>query len=159
MNGYSDDIREKRTQFIQLNQENGCAHPQVKSKINRIYNSSSPGSVLWDMSLANTEMIMNSWSVSVKHMWGLPYGAHRYLIEELSGTHARTMLMCRYVKFIKSIKKSTKLAVQFLFKKVKNNVNTVTGKNIAFVLNATAYDNIEEIDVNAMKKKVKFCQI
>ena len=69
------------------------------------------------------------------------------------------MLMCRYVKFIKSIKKSTKLAVQFLFKKVKNNVNTVTGKNIAVVLNATAYDNIEEIDVNAMKKKVKFCQI
>ena len=67
--------------------------------------------------------------------------------------------MCRYVKFIKSIKKSTKLAVQFLFQKVKNNVNTVTGKNIAVVLNATAYDNIEEIDVNAMKKKVKFCQI
>ena len=163
MNGYSDDIKEKRAQFIErnceLNQEFSCAHPQVKSKINRIYNSSFPGSVLWDMSLPNTEMIMNSWSVAVKHMWGLPYGAHRYLIEELSGTHARTMLMCRYVKFIKSIRKSTKLAVQYLFQKVKDNVNTVTGKNIAVVLNATAYDNIEEVDVNAMKKKVKFCQI
>ena len=65
------------------------------------------------------------------------------------------MLMCRYVKFIKSIKKSTNPAVQFLFQKVKNNVNTVTGKNIAVVLNANAYDNIEEIDVNAMKKKVQ----
>ena len=163
MNGYSDDIKEKRAQFIErnceLNQEFSCAHPQVKSKINRIYNSSFPGSVLWDMSLPNTEMIMNSWSVAVKHMWGLPYGAHRYLIEELSGTHARTMLMCRYVKFIKSIRKSTKLAVQYLFQKVKDNVNTVTGKNIAVVLNATAYDNIEEVDVNEMKKKVEFCQI
>ena len=67
--------------------------------------------------------------------------------------------MCRYVKFIKSIKKSPKLAVQFLLQKVKNNVNTVTGRNIEVVLNATAYDNIEEIDVNAMKKKVRFCQI
>ena len=49
-----------------------------------------------------------------------------------------------YVKFIKSIKKShKKLAVQFLFQKVKKNVNTVTAKNIAFVINATASDNIE----------------
>ena len=38
------------------------------------------------------------------------------------------------MKFLKSIKKSTKPAVQFLFQKVKNNVNTVTGKIIAFVI-------------------------
>ena len=72
MNGYSDDIKEKRAQFIgincELNQEINCAHPGVKSKINRIYNSSFPGSVLLVMSLPNTEMIMNSWSVAVKHM-------------------------------------------------------------------------------------------
>ena len=163
MNIYSDDIKEKRAKFIErnceLNQEFSCAHPQVKSKINRIYNSSFPGSVLWDMSLPNTEMIMNSWSVAVKHMWGLPHGAHSYLIEELSGTHARTMLMCRYVKFLTSIKRSIKLAVQFLFQKVRNNVNTATGKNIAYVLNATDYDNLGEIDINEFMKKVKFCQI
>ena len=49
MNGFSDDIREKRARFIErnceLNQEFSCAHPEVKSRINRIYNSSFPGSV------------------------------------------------------------------------------------------------------------------
>ena len=80
MNGFSDDIREKRARFIErnceLNQEFSFAHPAVKSNINRIYNSSFPGSVLWDMSLPISEMIVNTWSVAVKHMWGLPYGAH-----------------------------------------------------------------------------------
>ena len=68
------------------------------------------------------------------------------------------MLICRYIKFIHSIKKSTKFGVQFRYQKVKNNVNTVTGKNIAFVLNATGYDDIEEVDVNTVKKKVKLCE-
>ena len=36
-------------------------------------------------------------------------------------------------------------------------MNTVTGKNVAFFLNATGFGDIEEVDVNAVKKKVKFC--
>ena len=52
MNVYSDDIKEKRAKFIEingeLNQEFSCPHPEAKSKINRIYYSSFPGSVLWD---------------------------------------------------------------------------------------------------------------
>ena len=116
LDGYSQDIKEKRAQFIErnceINQEFSFAHPEVKTRINRIYNSSFPGSVLWDLSSPNAQMIINSWSVSVRHMWGLPYNAHKYLIETLSGTHASTMLMCRFVKFIQGIKKSPKQAVQ-----------------------------------------------
>ena len=163
LDGYSVDIREKRAQFIErnceINQEFSFAHPEVKTRINRICNSSFPGSVLWDMSSPNTQMIINSWSVAVRHMWGLPYSAHRYLIEQLSGTHASTMLICRYIKFIHSIRKSLKLAVQFLYQKIKKNVNTVTGRNIAFVLQATGYDEVEEINVSEVKKRIKFCDM
>jgi hypothetical protein len=163
MDGYSQDVKEKRAQFIErnceINQEFSFAHPEVKTRINRIYNSSFPGSVLWDLSSPNAKMIINSWSVSVRHMWGLPYNAHKYLIETLSGTHASTMLMCRFVKFIQGIKKSPKQAVQFLYEKIKKNVNTVTGRNVAFVLKATGYNEIEHIKTQEVMKRVKFCDV
>ena len=70
LDGYAADIREKRAQFIErnceINQEFAFAHPEVKTRINRIYNSSFPGSVLWDLSSKNSQMIMNSWSVAVR---------------------------------------------------------------------------------------------
>ena len=163
MNGFSSDIREKRARFIErnceLNQEFSFAHPEVKTKLNRIYNRSFPGSVLWDMTSSNAKMIVNSWSVAVRHMWNLPLNAHRYLIEQLSGTHARTMLICQYVKFLRSIKKSPKLAVQLLFQKLCANVNTVTGRNIRYVLDATNYESVEDIDLSKVKKNMKFCEV
>ena len=61
MDGFSSDIQEKRAQFItqncELNQEFSFAHPAVKCKINGIYNSSFPGSVLWDLSCDNAKMV------------------------------------------------------------------------------------------------------
>ena len=72
LDGYSQDVREKRAQYIErnceINQEFSFAHPEVKTKINGIYNSSFPGSVLWDLSSPSTQMIFNTWSVSVRHM-------------------------------------------------------------------------------------------
>ena len=161
MDGFSSDIREKRAQFItrncELNQEFILAHP-VKCKINAIYNSSFPGSVLWDLSCDNAKMIVNSWSVAVRHMWDLPFNSHRYLIEELSGMHAQTMLICRFINFVQSIKKSPKQAVQFLYQKVKSNVETVTGKNIRYVIEKSGVEDIEDMKTNGLKKTLKFCE-
>ena len=161
LDGYAADIREKRAQFIErnceINQEFAFAHPEVKTRINRIYNSSFPGSVLWDLSSKNSQMIMNSWSVAVRHMWGLPHNAHRYLIEMLGGTHAKTMLMSRFIKFIQSIKKSPKKAVQFLFEKVRKNVNTVTGRNMDFVERVTGKSELAKIHIKEVMKEVKYC--
>ena len=92
------------------------AHPEVKCIINRIYNSSFPGSVLYDLSF--TTQLINSWSVSTRHMWGLPLHAHRYLIEELGGQHAQSMMILRYVIFLQSITRSPKNCVQILLHKV-----------------------------------------
>ena len=72
--------------------------------------------------------------------------------------HAKTMLMLRYIKFIKSIKKSPKLAVQFLYQKIHRNVNTVTGRNVAFILNATGYAEMEDINIAKVKSTMKFAE-
>ena len=161
LDGYQQDARCKRAQFIERNcellQEFHLAHPNVKSRINTIYNSAFSGSVLWDFKGESTNKLINSWSVAVRHMWDLPFNSHRYFMEPFGGTHAKTMLICRYIKFIQNLRKSTKPGVIFLLQKVMTNVNTITGSNIRYVLEETGYDDIFEIRVGEVKKNFKFC--
>ena len=91
-------------------------------------------------------------------MWDLPYNSHRYLIEELSGMHAKTMIICRFINFVQSIKKSPKQAVQFLYQKVKENLNTLTGRNIRYVEEASGVEGIEDMKTSQLKKTLKFCE-
>ena len=120
--GYSKDTRIKRAQFIEKNceliQEFGFAHPEVKTKINRIYNTSFPGSTLWDLTSRNVRLLENSWSVSVRHMWEFPNNSHRFFIEPLGGIHIRSMLYSRYATFLQTAQKSSKLTVLLSFVKV-----------------------------------------
>ena len=113
-NGYQQDVKEKRARYIErnceLNQEFPFAHPSVKCHLNRLYNSSFYGSSLWDLTGDMTKQVVNSWSVSVRHMWDLPLSTHRNLIEPLSGTHAETMLLSRYAMFIQSLRKTSRVA-------------------------------------------------
>ena len=98
--------------------------------------------------------------MSTRHMWGLPVQAHRYLIEELGGQHAQTMLMIRYVKFLQSLRRSPKMCVQFLLQKVSRNVNTVTGKNIEYIRGKTGHScDLFLVTPNMLKRNLKFREI
>ena len=143
----------------ELIQEFHHAHPEVKCRLNRIYNSSFPGSVLWDFNSESFNQFVNSWSVSVRHMWDLPYATHKYFIEPLGGQHALTMMIIRYIKFLHSIKKSQKIAAQYLLGKVLRNCNTLTGRNVRYVLDKTSADDIFKINLTNVKKSIKFSEI
>ena len=129
INGLTQDIVEKRARYIErnceLNQEFPYAHPELKCKLNNIYNSSFSGSVLWDLTSSQANSIINSWSVSVKHMWDIPIQSHRYLMESLGGTHLKTMLYTRFIKFIRSIKSGNKIAAKLLLEMIKDNTETI----------------------------------
>ena len=162
--GWSKDAKQKRASYIERNieilQEFPEAHPEVKCKLNRIYNSSFPGSVLYELSSNSVSHLVNSWSVSTRHMWGVPRETHRYMIEELGGQHAESMIIIRYVKFLQNIMKSSKLAVQFLLQQVKNDLSTLTGRNIRFILDKIGHDkDIFKVKTNWLKKDYKFCKI
>ena len=64
------------------------------------------------------------------------------MVEPLGGEHALTMMISRYIKFIQTLKKSPKIAVQYLIEKVSRSCNTLTGRNIRFILDKL---NIEDI--------------
>ena len=53
INGLREDTYIKRARYIErnceLNQEFYFVHPELKCKINGIYNSAFPGSILWDL--------------------------------------------------------------------------------------------------------------
>ena len=105
-------------------------------------------------------MSQGSWSVSVRHMWGLPLASHRYFIEALGGTHARTMMFTRFISFVQSIMKSQKFLAILLLQKVCLNVETVTGHNIRYILSETKKENIFDKNIiNEIKKNYKFCQV
>ena len=139
-------------------QEFYYAHPEVKCRINRIYNTSFSGSVLWDFRSEKFNQIVNSWSVSIRHMWGLPHNTHRHLIEPLGGQHMYSMILARYVKFIQSISKSPKLAVRYLLMKVMNNCNTQTVRNIRLIIDKVGAEDIMKVSTEDIKKKVQFCE-
>ena len=163
-NGLSRDTMYKRARYIErnmeLNQEFPFAHPEVKCKLNRIYNSSFPGSVLYDLTSESIHRLVNTWSISVRNMWELPYNAHRWLIEPLSGEHAHSMLISRFVKFIQNIRKSPKIAVQFMLNKVVRNYDTVTGRNIEHIQRLIGpKTDLFKISKKDIKLKVAFCEM
>ena len=48
---------------------------------------------------------------------------------------------------------------QLLLQKVVRNVNTVTGRNVRFILNLTNKEDIFKIKPHEIKSKLKFCEI
>ena len=63
-NGLSKDEKVKRARFIERNvelcREFSYAHPEVKCKINTIYNSAFPGSLLFDITSDAVRHFINS---------------------------------------------------------------------------------------------------
>ena len=103
--------------------------------------------------------MLNSWSVSVRHMWDLPLSTHRYLLEPLSGVHAETRIFSRYVKFVQSMRKSSKFAVQCLIQLVSKDTQTNTGRNIRYILNKTGESDIFAVNAQKLKRDYKFAPI
>ena len=70
------------------------------------------------------------------------------------------MLVARFVKFLQNVKKSPKLAAQFLLQKVLNNVNTVSPRNVRMIKDMTGHgQDILSINPTWLRKKIKFCEI
>ena len=163
-NGHAADIKVKRARYIErnveINHEFPDAHPDLKCKLNTIYNSSFPGSVLYDLFSDSTSLLVNSWSISVRQMWNLPYSAHKYVIEPLGGSHAYTMLLVRFIRFLQNAHKSPKLSVQLMLQKVINSYDTLTGRNLLTIQKlAETEENLMNMSISKLKSKLKFCPI
>ena len=82
---------------------------------------------------------------------------HRYLIEPLSGDHAHSMLIVRFVKFLQSMLKSGKRAVHYMLRKVVQNTSSTTGNNVSYIQDLIGQNcDILDVNTNWLKKKLTF---
>ena len=157
------DVKEKRAKYIGKNneiiQEFYFAHPKTKVRINSIWNSHFSGSVLWNLFSPESEQLYGTYNQSVKIMFGLPRSAHRFFIEPLTGTaHLKKVLIRRFLSFVDSIKNSKKIALKNLFKVVKNDCRSVTGRNLNMIRNLVGKDSVENL-VPMDSDSIKYCEI
>ena len=157
------DVREKRARYIGKNneicQEFYFAHPSTKFKINSIWNSHWSGSVLWDLFSPESEQVFGTYNQSVKIMWDLPRSSHRFLTEPVTGApHLKKVLVKRFLSFIESIKTSKKIALKNLFKVVKDDCRSVTGKNLAKIRDLVGKTSVDSL-VSADSAKIRYCEI
>ena len=91
-------------------------------------------------------------------MWNLPLKTHRFLIEPLGGKHLKTMLYSRFTNFVHSIQNGIKEAPIYLLDLIKNNTNTITGRNIKEILYKTDESDMPKVNISELNKKIRFCE-
>ena len=151
------DIKIKRASYIDKNcellQEFMFSHPNTRFQTNVIYNSHFTGSPIWDLFSQEAKMLENTWSVSVRRMFELPYTTHRYLIEPVSDHHhPKKILIKRFLSFIRQIRKSGKILPKQLLNVIQNDTRSIPGSNIRKILLLTKIVKLEEISNNDVEE-------
>ena len=144
------DVKEKRARYISKNneicQEFYFAHPKTKFQINQIWNSHFSGSVLWDLFSHEAIQVENTYNNSVRIMASLPRETHKFYVEPITGTpHLKKVLCKRFLSFIESVKTSKKIALRNIFKLVKNDCRSVTGRNLLNIMILVNKTSIESL--------------
>ena len=81
-----------------------------------------------------------AWNTVVKLAWGCPQWTRTYLVQQLlcgSLTSVRVDILCRYVKFFHSLRMSACKEVQVLSRFLGKDVQSVTGKNMHYILESS----------------------
>ena len=104
------------------------------------------GCQLWNLFSRPVEMLLNSWNVSIRQMFGLNMKTHRYIIEPISRRHLKSILIQRFLKFIEKVRHSKKSTLSHILKFVENDCRSTTGHNLRNILLLTQKNKISELD-------------
>ena len=138
------DTAVKRARFIQSAVETReffkWAAPAEIIKAAKTYSCSFYGSNLWDLAGTKAKQFYTAWNNCVKMAWGCPQWTRTYMMQQLltcGVTSARVDILCRYVKFFHSLRMSACHEVQVLSRYLARDVQSVTGKNLNYIQEAT----------------------
>ena len=92
-------------------------------------------------------------------MFSLHRETHKYFMEPLTGTHHLKKTLCkRFLNFVDSVKQSKKIALKNLFKVVKNDCRSVTGRNLLNIMMLVGKTDIDRL-VPADALDIKYHEI
>ena len=134
----------KRARFIQSSVETRelfkWAAPAEVIKATKIYCASFYGSNLWDLGGDKAKQVYSAWNTTVKLAWGCPQWTRTYMVQQLlccGHTSARVDILCRYVNFFRSLRKSASHEVQVMSRLLARDIQSVTGKNLQYIYDAS----------------------
>ena len=132
------DIDEKRGIFISnnycLNQEFDYCTPDTRLRMLRLYNMHFTNCRLWSFQSEIFDKLCRSYNTNLRIVYDLPYNAHNWILERMSGgKHARQQMMARFIKFVSSLSEHKSPAVSTLLDKLKNNVQSLVGSNLRLI--------------------------
>ena len=150
INGLSEDINRKRASYIQRNneiiQETPKTHPKLRCQINALFNTSFYGAQIWDLFNKSSESLYNTWNISIRKMFDLPYQTHRYYIEPLSErSHIKYSLLKRVITFANTLRNNKKDTVISVFLMMEKDTNSTIGKNLRKIMKLCGKRYVHEI--------------
>ena len=138
----------------QIQQQFGYYEPQLVLKLLSIYSTALYGSPLWQLYSDEHSKLNRSWNTAVKIIWDLPHPTHTRFLESLCPVpHLEPVLTSRSIGFLQNLKKSQKELIQLLFHSCSDDLSTVTGRNMNFLLQK--YSKISQDELFADKMKIK----
>ena len=137
-NSMTLDCLQKRGTFIgkinSLVQEFHFAAPKVLLKLVQTYACNVYDSNVWDLFSSTSERLFTSYNVALRSIMKLPRTTHRYLLEPLSEVpHLYTLLLSRYITFVKSLLSHSSFEVRFLANISIKDMRTVVGSSVATI--------------------------
>ena len=117
IDGLSHDILRKGASYTQRNneiiQETPKTHPKLRCQINYLFNTNFCGAQIWDLFSKSRESLYNTWNVSIRKMFELPFKIHRYFIEPRSErSHLKFDLSKREIKLANKLRNNKKRTIK-----------------------------------------------
>ena len=138
------DAKIKRAEFIsksvELRETFGFASPVEVLRALKLYCSSFYGSMLWDLTGEGASQVFNAWNTAIKLTWSCPRETRTYLVQQVLSSgldSARTDILVRYAKFVRSLRSSTSKEVSMLANLVARDIRTTTGSNLKLIEEAS----------------------
>ena len=138
------DASVKRAKFIQSSVEVKemfkWAAPAEILKATKVHSTTFYGSSLWDLEGDKAKQVYNAWNTTVKLAWGCPQQTRTYILQQMLAcgySSARVDILCRYVTFFQSLRKSASREVQVMSRYLARDIRAVTGKNLQHILDVS----------------------
>ena len=96
--------------------------------------------MLWDLSGEGASQVFSAWKTAIKLSWSCPRDTRTYLVQQVlcpGLASAKTDILVRYLKFFRSLKKSTSKEVSMMASLVSRDIRTTTGSNLRLLENAS----------------------
>ena len=104
--------------------------------------------------------IFKSWNVAIRQAFSVHRCTHRYFIEAISESmHPKVMLLLRFVTFVSSLRKSTKLGVRLLARLAEGVNGTVMGKTLNNLTRMCNLTSLKQLTSTKVKENVVYQRI